>query len=561
MQRRSVIHMAANICLKSICLAILAVLILSCSHTSKEEIQLDNADKLIEQNPDSAIKILSGIDTLDLPSAKHKNKRLLLHIYCSILTNSKLQYTDTELTRAVSEYTGTQSEYEVKSLIIKAIDAQDKLNAVASMEYLKDAEFLALQIDDTFDLAIIYRLLASIYANSYNGTISTYYADKSHDIFQKLGNTSQILKSRWFKVNILMSKGEYKAALDSLMALSKAIPTDSTIQHNYLEQLARLYDANEKTRQAIEIWNSLYDNDSISSNTLAHWARAYRRINEVDSAYCLIKRALTLPHNTFDEYLCRNIEYDILEQMGRKTELATVDSLRSIAWNKVLEERNIEETSLAVNQKYDTSTRKARLELSQSRNKLLITIIIALLIMAISACTLLYYRKRIHILNIEHENDLLKIQNLQNNLFESGHKQEITTDKISGLFNSRFKIIDSLASSYFECKETAHEQKRIYAEVCASINSFSSEASLKELEDIVDAYNNGLMQRFRQDYPKLPPSQYRLALYLFCRFSLQSISIFTRTDIRNIYVYKSRLKTVISKSATADKETYLQYFS
>lgn len=69
------------------------------------------------------------------------------------------------------------------------------------------------------------------------------------------------------------------------------------------------------------------------------------------------------------------------------------------------------------------------------------------------------------------------------------------------------------------------------------------------------------MEHFKSDYPQLPASQYRLALYIFCGFSLPSISIFINTDLRNVYVYKSRLKSIISKGETVRKEEYLKYFS
>ena len=125
----------------------------------------------------------------------------------------------------------------------------------------------------------------------------------------------------------------------------------------------------------------------------------------------------------------------------------------------------------------------------------------------------------------------------------------------------RFKLLDGLASSYFECKETGQEQKRIYAEVKTSLNKFSSGATTQELIDVVNKYKNGLMEHFKSDYPQLPASQYRLALYIFCGFSLPSISIFINTDLRNVYVYKSRLKSIISKGETVRKEEYLKYFS
>lgn len=168
------------------------------------------------------------------------------------------------------------------------------------------------------------------------------------------------------------------------------------------------------------------------------------------------------------------------------------------------------------------------------------------------------YVKRI---KIEHANDLVQIRNLRDNLFETGKQQEEMSNRIEKLFGTRFKLLDGLASSYFECRETGQEQKRIYADVKNSLNDFSSDTATQELTDVVNGYKNGLMEHFKADYLKLSASQYRLALYLFCGFSLPSISIFIGTDLRNIYVYKSRLKSIISKSDTPCKEEYLKYFA
>lgn len=164
-------------------------------------------------------------------------------------------------------------------------------------------------------------------------------------------------------------------------------------------------------------------------------------------------------------------------------------------------------------------------------------------------------------LKFEHANDLLRIQNLQSTLFEKDKQHEEMSNKIGNLFSTRFKLLDGLASSYFECKETGQEQKRIYAEVKNSIVDFSSEITTQELIDVVNGYKSGLMDNFKADYPKLSASQYRLALYLFCGFSLSSISIFIDSDLRNIYVYKSRLKSLIAKGESPRKEEYLRYFA
>ena len=200
------------------------------------------------------------------------------------------------------------------------------------------------------------------------------------------------------------------------------------------------------------------------------------------------------------------------------------------------------------------------IEAAQARSRDAMAILIAVLAIITGVTVYMYLKKRNRLLRLEHENDLLKIQALQDNLFVSNNHNNDITKRITELFRKRFKLIDSLASTYFECKDTGQEQKRIYSDVRKALSEFGSREATQELTDIVNGYNDNLMEKFKADFPKLSLSQYKLALYLFSGFSLKAISIFTDTDIKNLYVYKSRLKSTIVKSEASLKGRYLEYF-
>lgn len=351
--------------------------------------------------------------------------------------------------------------------------------------------------------------------------------------------------------------------LDSLLAMKPEVMANAHkgYQLYFLDQLAKSYDSQGQTKEAINVWHSIFDGKEASSNSLAHWAHAYYHIDQLDSAYLLIQKAISIPHGAADEYLCRNVEYDIVEKMGRKSELLRIDSLRKIAEEKTMADRHLEERSLVINVKNENATRNAWIEAQEARTRTGIAILVAILVLVIATAGGIILRKRNRLLRLEHENDLLKIRAMQDNLFESDSRNKDMSARISELFQTRFKLIDGLAATYFECKDTAQEQKRIYADVKSSLSNFSGNEATEELTEIVNGYNDNLMEKFNADFPKLSASQRRLALYLFCGFSLPSISIFTGTELRNIYVYKSRLKSAISKSDSPLKEKYLEYFA
>ncbi|MDE5608645.1 MAG: hypothetical protein K2I64_06905 [Muribaculaceae bacterium] len=541
-------------------LLLFASTISACSN-NKVESQLSEAESLIIGRPDSTLSLLVEMDTTRMSDAQIARQGLLF-LYTKLVYGNQIPIDSVVIAEGNRAFTNRFNSDEIKWLIVKSAEAHRSGNPVARIELLKDAEFLAIRSDDKADLGIIYFFLSKVYEQGFNGTVSKHYADKALAIFRDLKWQSKIRDARMAIVGAYCAGRDYKSAFDSLIAMQPEVMANAHDSYKvyFLDQLARHYDEDGQSSKAIEIWHSIYDGTDISANTLAHWARAYWHINELDSAYMLIQQANGLPHNNTDEYLCRNVEYAILEKMGRKQELERIDSLRAIALNNTMSERHLEESSLALNIKYDSATRQAWFETSEARNRATIAILIAILTIIVGVATYILLKKRNRLLLLEHENDILRIDRLQDNLFKSDSRNNDMSARISELFKTRFNLIDSIAATYFECKDTRQEQKRIYSEVKTALSNFGTKEAVEELTEIVNGYHDNLMNHFRSDFPKMSPAQYKIALYLFCGFSLPAISIFTDTEIRNLYVYKSRLKSSITKSASHRKSDYLQYF-
>ncbi len=532
----------------------------TCTNSLAEK-QLSEAESLIIEHPDSTVSLLVQMDTTRM-STNQMARQELLFLYTQLIYGNQIPIDSAGIADGDKAFANEFNNNGIKWLIVKSAEAHRSGDPVARIELLKDAEFLAIQSDDKADLGIIYFFLSKVYEQGFNGTVSKYYADKALTIFKDLKWQSKIRDARMAIVGAYCVGRDYKSALDSLIAMQPEVMADApdTYKVYFLDQLARSYDEDGQSEKAIDIWHTIYDGKDISANTLAHWANAYYHIEKLDSAYIFIQRANRLPRNNSDEYLCRNVEHAILEKLGRKQELDRIDSLRTIALNNLTEERHLEESSLALNIKYDSATKQAWFAASESRNRAYIAMLIALLAVVAAVAIYIFFKKRNRLLRLEHENDILKIDGLQDNLFKSDSRNNDMSATISELFKTRFNLIDGLAATYFECKDTRQEQNRIYSEVKTALSNFGTKEAIDELTEVVDGYKDNLMHHFRTDFPKMSAAQYKIALYLFCGFSLPAVSIFTNTEIRNLYVYKSRLKSAISKSDSPRKAEYLQYF-
>ncbi len=530
-------------------------LICSCSQSGR---MLDNAEKRMLERPEEIYEGLREMDTLSM-SERAKARRALLQAYIATIYSMPADMSQADIERATASFDGKCNADEVKSLIIKSELAKSCGDNVGRLEMLKDAEFLANQLDDKLDQGFIYFYLSKVYANGFNGTVSAHYAQKALEIFNTSGYKKQSIDARMAIVGALAVKRDYKTALDSMLSMKEDVLAYSTGSYKkyFLDMLARMMDENGQSGEAIEIWRSIYEEEEPSANTLAHWANAYLHNGQADSAEILISRAIEIPHNTSDEYLCRNVQYMIAERLGNDRELQRIDSLREEAAKIDYDGRKIAESSLALNLKYDSATLSAWKELQRSRQRTSVIAWCSVLIILLLSGGILYIRKRNKFQQVEIENKLMR---LQNHLFERECEHNAIAERIKAQFKAPFSTIDRLARAYFESKETPQEQKRIHAEAKTAIDEFCSAESIAKMEEIINSTQDRLMQHFDEDFPNVTDAQRRLALYLFCGMTLQSISIFQKTELRNIYVYKSRLKSTILKSGSPRKDIYLSYF-
>ena len=69
--------------------------------------------------------------------------------------------------------------------------------------------------------------------------------------------------------------------------------------------------------------------------------------------------------------------------------------------------------------------------------------------------------------------------------------------------------------------------------------------------------SDNAMYKLKEDFPTMKASDTRLLCYIFVGFSPQVISLFMKDTVANVYARKSRLKSRIKSTETANKELFL----
>lgn len=533
---------------------IVASVAVSCGSNPEIDRQLTKAEEIMEQHPDSAYMLLNGIDKETLSTKKEKARYALL--MSMALDRNYIETTSFDVIQPAIDYylkSGNPNE-QLRTYYYQGRIFQNKKDLDNALNSFVKGINNSLNCTDSLTLIRTLVAQAYLYYEFYDFDSYTNANLRAATICKKLSHKNYEFQCLLNALNGAIVL-ENKNLADSLINLCNSFESLSYEQDKSLLEHQLSYDLKFGSKQDLASLLS-HKNELLESdiNCTLNLAAAYNKLGDNHKSKDLLDYISNQDIN-YDTLKYQSIYVAVLKDIGDyKNALSIYEdfSRRVDALNSI----KFDQKAQSIEEKHDLEL-KAQEKERQKSQIIWCSISIVLLLCIIILANSLYVKR----IKTEHTNDLLKIRNLQDSLFERDRRQEAMSNKIGGLFSTRFKLLDGLASSYFECKETGQEQKRIYSEVKNSLSDFSSDATTQELIDVVNGYKNGLMDNFKSDYPKLSASQYRLALYLFCGFSLPSISIFIGSDLRNLYVYKSRLKSVIAKGDTPRKEEYLKYFA
>ena len=522
--------------------------VFSCTDNSEAEKRLTSAEALMNQHPDSALAILQGIDRSSLSSGKEKARYALL--MSQALDKNYIDTTTFDILQPAIDYyidKGTPDEklttFYYQGRIYQNKGDEDN----AMLSFINAREITG--VTDTLTFAHLLVAQDVLYLRQYKTTDFVENNLEAAKLYGAIGRHTLEIGSYAKALNGYVTMNDRHAA-DSVMSICIPLTREYPDGEASLFPAILGYTIDFGSPDDIKAFLDNYGDFELDRDAAMDFARGYSKIGELDKAWDMITSVSPGAHPA-DSLKYATVKLDILERQGKYEE--AFDLYRD--YSAMLE--RYQKDLLTQDLLFSDKKHQLEVDVLQERTQKERFVWIAL---GVILLLIIIYQMWVRKLRIEHENDLLKIQTLQQNLFESGQKQNEAQERIKKLFQTRFHLLDGLASSYFESKETGQEQKRIFAEVKESINNFSSDETITELTEIVNGYNNGLMDRFKADFPKLSKSRFRFALYLFCGFSLPSISIFTGMELRNVYVHKSRLKSVISGSDSPYKAEYLRYF-
>lgn len=194
----------------------------------------------------------------------------------------------------------------------------------------------------------------------------------------------------------------------------------------------------------------------------------------------------------------------------------------------------------------------AELALERTRIYWCVSIAVFLLLML-----LVFMRTRymIKFRRLEEERLVSEIETLAGSLNRTSSQNEKLTQGIKEILSSKMLVVEKMCVDY----EQNYGNRRSQDIKKHLDDIFNNEEIHKQIVDTINRHSDGVIEKFRADFPKIKEVDVRLFIYHVLGLSASAISLILEEQKDVIYNRKSRLKSKIKKSGVADAAMYLSY--
>lgn len=187
-------------------------------------------------------------------------------------------------------------------------------------------------------------------------------------------------------------------------------------------------------------------------------------------------------------------------------------------------------------------------------------LVMALLLIATIYFGVLTHRLRISKKEMEAENLMSQLAALEDErdcrLSQLSSANAELHDQVESLFSGHYATINRLCDEYFEKADSERVRLSLYKSVEDEIARFRSPANLRKIEETVNRYLDGAIDRLREQLPKLKPTDITFIALIAAGLSPRSVCLLCDISLKNFYAKRSRLRERIANSEAPDRDTF-----
>ena len=534
----------------------------SCSHTPTAE-ELNKAEQLMTEAPDSAEKILNAIPRRNLKSRAQEARFALLYSQamdkCYIDTDN-----DSLISVAVKYYSKRGSDHEkALAYYYESVVYRNAKNTDAQVESLVKAQQYAEKTTDHFLNGLIYSKQGQLYYFQFQFSEAEELFRKAVDAFDKANNIKNKMISLSNLSNALYflnRKDEYVTVTEEALNTAKALDDNTYVVplENDLLTATDGWNRDEilRSKKALFANKEHYTKSEFARLLCNH----HERLGNIDSLKYYLTEQIKYDtiRTLFDcgaiarlSSLCEN-QGDFTEALKYEKMYAKAqDSLKNIERKNIVEE---------LEQKYKTKEISLEKESLRKQQALIIWIgiLVALILISVIVWIIKSSRNALAKQREEYESYITQYDTQCRQLQEqydmlSNKVGVYTTEqgefgvKLIELLKNRLSSLRTLAELAYKYgeKNTQTFYNKFQEHIMLSKNK--NEEFIDEILEVANVLNNGVITYLTQNYPELSKFELSYCGLVALGFTSESIRIlYNHTHIHSLYTIRGRIKSKLN---------------
>ncbi len=128
--------------------------------------------------------------------------------------------------------------------------------------------------------------------------------------------------------------------------------------------------------------------------------------------------------------------------------------------------------------------------------------------------------------------------------------------EVRDLFSHHLDMVNDLCRVWFSNINKDMSGNTVYLRLTKILGAMNQIEVIEELTRIIDKYDNNWFARFKELFPDLKDSEYRLAIYLYLGFRPSTIAVLSNhVTIDAVYIAKYKLKKKLTKNIGEQTES------
>lgn len=592
---------------------IIALLTVGCSKSDPEATDaLTHAESLMEEKPDSALRILTAIDTVGLRTDGDRALYALLYTQAQLKTHNGVP--SFSRMQSAIDYYDASADLHHKMLANFYYGYMLNLNdslLPKSVQHLLVALDIAEESDNDFFASLASRELAVVFQKTYNPAEEVEYAEKSYNYMLKSGRQPYL---DWAMSTLAISYNNHKMNDKSINLSLQLLDTinykrhDDILKVEILQTLIKSLISEHRSNEAIYYLEQLLKLSSSSKSDATWLGLCYALKGEKDRANWILQ------HMDSTSQAADWLRYEVYEQTGNYIE--AFKALKDIHEKNenLLTDRFTQSATLSMIKHHEQEKLIANEKAKTARITTWLIIIGSIFLLMIALAIIILIRRRqikehkqneiiakklqqtIQFHELEKRMAQNKANAIQQSLDDSIIKYKIAKQKaneLSASIEQKEVEIDKLNQEITQINDEFIQQRQAIAQQTAMyynmidractilwenpskeaasgkitgwLDSFiedlgSSPKKIRLLESYADRFYENIMTDLRKELPEMKEDDYKLFLFNLLGLSSAAIAKLLNADrIDPIYTRKKRLRKKLMQLPENMRPRFIQY--